>query len=245
LRGLTRACLESNNYVVRDAPDAATGFLAEKLSGPTHLLLTDIVMPGTFGCELAKHLVVLHPEIRVLYMSGYGHHLTGQGSVLDENTALLEKPLTLHTLLTKVHPVDSHGTRRRTPADQLRKSAGLQARELPCRFHVAPESYSVAGFGRAARPRDWRITAKSSALSTGFCRKASAPASSERAWLGPTSLAETTMIGTTDRDGKALSLSITMKPPPAGRPRSKITRSGLQVRASAIAVKASAAKKVS
>ena len=104
LRILTRTCLESNHYHVLDAPDAAKALdLAQKHTGHIHLLLTDLIMPGMSGRELATQLIGLRPEIKVLYMSGYTNELIDQHGILDRDTALLEKPFTLHSLLTKVY----------------------------------------------------------------------------------------------------------------------------------------------
>jgi CheY-like chemotaxis protein len=109
---LTRTCLESNHYYVLEAPDAPTALeLARKHHGRIHLLLTDVVMPGMSGRELANRLIASRPEVKVLYMSGYTNDLIDQHGILDRDTALLEKPFTLHSLLTKVyhtlHPAQS------------------------------------------------------------------------------------------------------------------------------------------
>jgi two-component system cell cycle sensor histidine kinase/response regulator CckA len=112
LRTLTRTCLESNHYYVLDAPNAAAALeLAKKHQGRVHLLLTDVVMPGMSGRELANQLLASRPEVKVVYMSGYTNDLIDQQGILDSDTVLLEKPFTLHSLLTKVyqalHPVQS------------------------------------------------------------------------------------------------------------------------------------------
>jgi two-component system, cell cycle sensor histidine kinase and response regulator CckA len=104
LRSLARTCLESNGYSVLDASDTAAALeLARNYPGRIHLLLTDVVMPGIGGRELAKRLMVLQPEVKVVYMSGYTNDLIDQQGNLDRDTVLLEKPFTLHALLTKVY----------------------------------------------------------------------------------------------------------------------------------------------
>jgi two-component system, cell cycle sensor histidine kinase and response regulator CckA len=105
LRTLARTCLESNGYFVLDAPNAAAAFkLSKKYRGRIHLLLTDVVMPGMNGRELAERLIALR-GVKVLYMSGYNNDLTDHCGVLDDETVLIEKPFTLRSLLTKVHKV--------------------------------------------------------------------------------------------------------------------------------------------
>ena len=104
LRSLARTCLESNGYSVLDAPDAEAALeVAKKHPGGIHLLLTDVVMPGIGGRELAERLMVLQPEVRVVYMSGYTSALIDQQGILDPDIVLLEKPFTLRALLTKVY----------------------------------------------------------------------------------------------------------------------------------------------
>jgi len=104
LRGLARTCLESHGYRVLTAPDAASALAqAEKHGDAVHLLLTDVVMPGMNGRELAQRLAALQPKIKVLYMSGYTNELIAQYGVIDSDTMLLEKPFTLHSLLLKVY----------------------------------------------------------------------------------------------------------------------------------------------
>jgi CheY-like chemotaxis protein len=101
---LVRTCLESNGYSVLDARDSTAALeLARNHLGRIHLLLTDVVMPGIGGRELAKRLVVLRPEVKVVFMSGYPNDLVDEQGILDRDTMLLEKPFTLHALLTMTY----------------------------------------------------------------------------------------------------------------------------------------------
>ena len=60
--------------------------------GPIHLLLTDMVMPGMVGHEVADEVAPIRPEMRVIYMSGYVG-FTPRG-VLDSDESFLPKPFT-------------------------------------------------------------------------------------------------------------------------------------------------------
>jgi CheY-like chemotaxis protein len=103
---LAREYLERQGYTVIDAGDPATAILISNAhSGPIHLLLTDVVMPGMTGRELANHLCPRRPEMRVLYMSGYTENAIGQNGTLDAGITLLQKPFTLLTLKAKVREV--------------------------------------------------------------------------------------------------------------------------------------------
>jgi two-component system, cell cycle sensor histidine kinase and response regulator CckA len=104
LRKLARTCLESRGYYVLEAAEAESALeVAQKHSGNLDLLLTDVVLPGVSGRELADRLEELRPSLKVLYMSGYTGDLVARHGVLDPGILLLEKPFTLHSLLGKVH----------------------------------------------------------------------------------------------------------------------------------------------
>jgi len=73
--------------------------------GPIELLLTDVIMPGANGRELANRFTVAHPEARVLFMSGYATDVLSAQGVLDPNVAFLEKPFLPAALVGKVRQV--------------------------------------------------------------------------------------------------------------------------------------------
>jgi PAS domain S-box-containing protein len=103
LRRLARQSLENQGYKVIDAPDGATAIqISQAHQGPIHLLLTDVIMPGMNGRELANKVAPTRPEMRVLYMSGYTENHIGHNGTLDEGITLLQKPFTLPALKAKV-----------------------------------------------------------------------------------------------------------------------------------------------
>jgi PAS domain S-box-containing protein len=103
LRRLARQSLENQGYSVIDAPDGSTAIqISQAHKGPIHLLLTDVIMPGMNGRELANKVSPTRPEMRVLYMSGYTENHIGHNGTLDEGITLLQKPFTLPALKAKV-----------------------------------------------------------------------------------------------------------------------------------------------
>jgi CheY-like chemotaxis protein len=103
LRRLARQYLQNQGYNVIDAPEGATAIqISQAHQGPIHLLLTDVIMPGMNGRELANKVSPTRPEMRVLYMSGYTENHIGHNGTLDEGITLLQKPFTLPALKAKV-----------------------------------------------------------------------------------------------------------------------------------------------
>ncbi len=78
---------------------------AESHAGPVQLLLTDVVMPGMNGRELAQRLTALRPGLRVLFVSGYASDVIAKHGVLEERVNLLEKPFSRASLLRRVRGV--------------------------------------------------------------------------------------------------------------------------------------------
>jgi PAS domain S-box-containing protein len=103
LRRLARQYLENQGYNMIDAPDGSIAIqISQAHKGPIHLLLTDVIMPGMNGRELANKVSPTRPEMRVLYMSGYTENHIGHNGTLDEGITLLQKPFTLPALKAKV-----------------------------------------------------------------------------------------------------------------------------------------------
>jgi len=106
VRELASMILNSNGYMVLPAQDALEAeHFSTNHSGEIHLLLTDIMMPGTSGRELARRITARHPRARVLYMSGYTDNVLAQGGVLEEGVSFLQKPFTPAALAQKVRDV--------------------------------------------------------------------------------------------------------------------------------------------
>jgi PAS domain S-box-containing protein len=98
--------LREGGYDVRVAKDGIAALVAaHKHHGPIHLLLTDVVMPVLSGPLLAQNLSLDYPDMKVLYMSGYTDEALGTHGMLEEGTALLEKPFTREALLRKIREV--------------------------------------------------------------------------------------------------------------------------------------------
>lgn len=80
--------------------------VCEQHPGSIHLLVTDVVMPGGMsGPELAEQLVLLHPQMKVLYISGYPDKALAHHGVLEPGMSLLDKPFTPDSLTRKVREV--------------------------------------------------------------------------------------------------------------------------------------------
>jgi PAS domain S-box-containing protein len=106
LRALAAKVLAANGYRVLEAADAAEAFeVDQRHEGRVDLLLTDVVMPGLSGRELADRLLARRPDMRVLYVSGYPEETLGQENVIVEGTAFLQKPFTPSTLIRKIESV--------------------------------------------------------------------------------------------------------------------------------------------
>jgi PAS domain S-box-containing protein len=103
VRELARMVLSEQGYTVIEAQNAEDAVrLAGRHGAEIHLLLTDVVMPGMSGHDLAKHLTALHPYLRVLYMSGYTHNVIAENGNLEEGLSFLQKPFTPRALAQRV-----------------------------------------------------------------------------------------------------------------------------------------------
>jgi len=103
VRQVAVRALEAGGYRVLAASGGEEALhLARAEGGPVHLVLTDVFMPGLGGPEVARRVVELKPEARVLYVSGSTHDAIGREGVLDEGIEFLPKPFTASTLLDRV-----------------------------------------------------------------------------------------------------------------------------------------------
>jgi CheY-like chemotaxis protein len=106
VRKLTRRLLEARGYrvlVAAGGPEALR--LADEAAEPIDLLLTDVVMPGMSGRDVALRLGPARPNMRVLFVSGYTDDSIVHHGVLDPGVAFLQKPFTAESLAQRVREV--------------------------------------------------------------------------------------------------------------------------------------------
>jgi len=106
VRNLIRRVLEARGYHVLVA---ASGHDALRLTvhhvGTIDLLVTDVMMPGMSGREVALLLAPAHPRMRALYLSGYTQESIMRDAMLEPGIAFLQKPFTADALAAKVREV--------------------------------------------------------------------------------------------------------------------------------------------
>jgi signal transduction histidine kinase/ActR/RegA family two-component response regulator len=106
VRALARRMLEAAGYRVLEARQGAEALeIAENFTDPIHLVLTDTVMPGMGGPELAGLLAESHPETRALFMSGYADDAVLRHGILEGDAPFLQKPFTAGMLTRRVREV--------------------------------------------------------------------------------------------------------------------------------------------
>jgi two-component system, cell cycle sensor histidine kinase and response regulator CckA len=106
VRNLCVQILERLGYkVLRGSNGAEAIGVAEKHGDRIDLLVTDVVMPGMSGAEMAAQLVLHHPEMKVLFTSGYTDDAIVRHGVLDEGVSFIGKPYTPSALAKKVREV--------------------------------------------------------------------------------------------------------------------------------------------
>jgi hypothetical protein len=132
VRAYAVTVLEAYGYRVIQAESAGQALLMfEGQPERIHLVLTDVVMPGVSGRELAGRLEKLHPGIKVLFMSGYTGNVIARHGVLKEDAEFIQKPFSPQQLATRVREV-------------------LGPPKHSARIVVADDEAGVRGFLRAA-----------------------------------------------------------------------------------------------
>lgn len=106
VRDVTQEVLEMCGYTVLTACDAADAIRRfEHHKGPVHLLITDVVMPGMNGRELAGRLLLRCPDLKTIFISGYADNTVLREGAGITSAAYLQKPFTLEALTRKVREV--------------------------------------------------------------------------------------------------------------------------------------------
>ena len=135
LRYLARQYLEKQGYRVIEAADGAVAMqIAVAHEGVIHLLLTDVIMPGMNGRELAQRISEIRPNVKVLYMSGYTENVVGHNGMLDAGVRLLQKPFNLRDLKSKVREVLDTSLTPPEVAMSMQSASprhGVRTREVP------------------------------------------------------------------------------------------------------------------
>ncbi len=113
VRQLTTEILSTHGYRILEAGHGGEALrLVEGFAGRIDLVVTDVVMPGMTGKELAAALKSVRPDIKVLYTSGYTDNVITQSGMLDPDVAYIPKPFTPDSLAAKVREVLGAPARR-------------------------------------------------------------------------------------------------------------------------------------
>jgi two-component system, cell cycle sensor histidine kinase and response regulator CckA len=102
LRELTRRLLQRLGYTVLIAGDADEALRVFEQHASIAVLLTDVMMPGGSGPELARQLMARRPALKVIYMSGYTEDTVFQNGVINPAIVFLQKPFTAASLDQKI-----------------------------------------------------------------------------------------------------------------------------------------------
>jgi PAS domain S-box-containing protein len=106
VREVVLEVLRTQGYSILEALNEEEALLiCQQYKDTIHLMLTDVVMPQISGFDLAKRLVVLHPEMKVLFMSGYADNAIIQHGVFKKGLNFIQKPFSINELTRKVREV--------------------------------------------------------------------------------------------------------------------------------------------
>jgi CheY-like chemotaxis protein len=118
LRKVTSSLLQSSGYKVLEAENAATAIhISHRYEDTIALLLSDVIMPGKSGPDLALDVKRYRPDIKLLYVSGYTGDMIAHQGVLNPGTTLLSNPFSKEALLTTVRAVLDEGAALPAPID--------------------------------------------------------------------------------------------------------------------------------
>ena len=137
VRRLASEILTGCGYTVLGTGDPLEALvMGERHRGPLHLLLTDMVMPVMRGPALAAQVLGYHPDLRVLYMSGYTESMIGSHGIVEPAGAFLQKPITPDVLARTVREVLDMVSPGRSLCEATRSRA-VGSRSAPDRHEPA------------------------------------------------------------------------------------------------------------
>jgi|WetSurMetagenome_2_1015567.scaffolds.fasta_scaffold00050_17 two-component system, cell cycle sensor histidine kinase and response regulator CckA len=106
VRDATMMMLEDLGYSIITACGGEEALMrAEKHNGKIDLLMTDVVMPGMNGRELSEQMTNLHPEIKILFCSGYTNNIIVRNGVIDKSINFIGKPYSMQALAGKIREI--------------------------------------------------------------------------------------------------------------------------------------------
>jgi two-component system, cell cycle sensor histidine kinase and response regulator CckA len=119
VRQVARLLLENRGYTVIEADGGEQALqLTESRGEPIHLLLTDVVMPGLNGPEIASQLLERFPNLKVVYMSGFTDDMVFRHGVISEGVNFLQKPFTPASLTQKIREILDGSAKTETETDR-------------------------------------------------------------------------------------------------------------------------------
>ena len=139
VRTFAERALRIAGYETAVAADGLEALRIATDQGPFDLLLADVVMPGMQGNELARRLRLLDPNLKVLYFTGYRDRLLLEKTMLRENEALIEKPVSMNGLLEAVSLMLSGRAQRlehEIVADKAKRRS-VRVSTGPLQVHIA------------------------------------------------------------------------------------------------------------
>jgi two-component system, cell cycle sensor histidine kinase and response regulator CckA len=138
LRAMLKAGLSFAGYRVLDARlNSHAAKQVAEYHGPIHIMISDMMMPGTTGYELAKRIRAWRPDMKVLFISGYPKEVLCEDGLLDNGVRFLQKPFDGHVLLAMIAEI-LH--------DNCREPSCERAHELLRQLSVAEEAlHKIAG----------------------------------------------------------------------------------------------------
>jgi len=105
VRNLTARILEEAGYTVLSASYGEEALSLARESKRIDLLITDVVMPRMSGRKLAAEFIKIHPESKVIYMSGYTDNSIVNNGILEPGVVFVQKPFSREVLLKKIRQV--------------------------------------------------------------------------------------------------------------------------------------------